>query len=104
MTRKALFYLLFFTGLILLITLIMQPISVIHFHKYIAFLFPKGLIALKERNLLFISQILMLLVIIPVYLLTFYFSWRYQAHHPHGDYDPDLTDNKFAEVIWWGSP
>lgn len=102
--KKPVFYMLLFTGLILLVILIMQPLQILHFQDKIAVLFPKGLIAVKERNLLFIIQILMLLVVIPVYLLTFIFSWIYRADNPQGKYDPDLVDNKLAEFVWWGLP
>ncbi len=104
MAKKPVFFLLIFTGIILFIFLIMQPLSVLHFRNSIAILFPKGTIALEERNLLLILQALMLLVILPVYALTFIFSWRYRAHNKKGTYDPDLVDNKLAEVIWWGLP
>lgn len=95
---------LFFTGIILLIFLIMQPLEVLHFRDYLAVLFPEGIIGLKERNLLFILQALMLLIVVPVYILTFIFSWKYRADNPQGIYDPDLVDNRLAEVIWWGLP
>jgi cytochrome o ubiquinol oxidase subunit 2 len=104
MTKKPVLYMLLFTGLILLIILIMQPLQILHFRENIAVLFPKGIIALEERDLLFIIQALMLLVIIPVYVLTFIFSWIYRADNPKGKYDPDLVDNRIAEYIWWGIP
>lgn len=103
-TKRRLSGLLIFTALILFIILVMQPWQVIHFKEHIDLLFPGGLVALKERNLLFISQILMLLVIIPVYILTFIFSWIYRYDNPKGKYDPDLVDSSLAEVIWWGFP
>ena len=81
----------------------MQPFRFFTF-AIIAVLFPKGIIALEERNLLFIIQAIMLLVIIPVYILTFIFSWKYRADNPKAKYDPDLVDNRFAEYIWWGIP
>lgn len=102
--RKPVFYMLFFTGLMVLLILIMQPLSILHFGHNIVMLFPKGIIALKERNIIFIIQALMLLVIIPVYILTFIFSWKYNAKNPKGKYDPDLVDNRLAEYIWWGVP
>jgi len=103
--KKFVPFMLITTGIILLIFLIMQPLEVFHFRDYIAVLFPKGIIALKERNLLFIIQAIMLLVVIPVYILTFIFSWKYRANNPkNNDYDPDLVDNKLAEYIWWGFP
>lgn len=104
MKKENLFYLLLISGLILLIFLIMQPLEVITFLDYIAVLAPKGRIALEERNLLLIVQAIMLLVVIPVYLFTFIFSWRYSAQRAKGKYDPDLVDNKVAEWFWWGIP
>lgn len=102
--KKNVGYLLVFSGIILFLFLIMQPLQVLHFRNYIAILFPKGIIALEERNLLFIIQMMMLFVIIPVYVLTFIFSWKYRASNPQGKYDPDLVDSNLAEYIWWGLP
>jgi cytochrome o ubiquinol oxidase subunit II len=104
LAKKSLLYMLIFTAAIILIVLIMQPLSILHFGTDIIMLFPSGKIALEERNLLFIVQALMLLVIIPVYILTFIFSWKYSAENPKGTYDPDLVDNSLAEYIWWGLP
>lgn len=95
---------LLFSGFILLLFLIMQPLSVLHFRENIAVLFPKGIIGIEERNLLLIIQAIMLLVIIPVYIFTFIFSWKYRANHPNEVYDPDLVDNRLAEYFWWGIP
>jgi cytochrome o ubiquinol oxidase subunit II len=102
--QRRLGFLLFFAGCILLIILIMQPLSIVKFRHNIAFLFPKGWVALEQRNLLFICQALMLLVIIPVYIFTFIFSWKYSANNPKAKYEPDLVDNHVAEIIWWGIP
>ncbi len=96
--------LLIFAGLVLFLVLLMQPLEILKFQDYIDVLFPKGIIALKERNLLFIIQAIMLLVIIPVYALTFIFSWRYRAGNRKAKYDPHLVDNVIAEYIWWGIP
>lgn len=104
MVKRPIRLLLVITAFILLIFLIMQPLSVIHFATDIDILFPKGIIALEERNLLFIMQAVMLIVVIPVFILTFIFCWRYRAHNEKAKYDPDLVDNKIAEYIWWGIP
>lgn len=95
---------LFFTGIILFLILLMQPLQILKFHPYIAILFPKGIIALEQRNLLLIIQALMLIVIIPVYILTFVFSWKYRSQNKDAIYDPDLVDSHIAEYIWWGVP
>lgn len=102
--KPTLFFMLLFSGIILFLILILQPIEVLRFQNFIAVLFPKGIIASQELDLLLIIQALMLLVIIPVYVLTFIFSWKYRADHPKEKYDPDLVDHKLAEIIWWGIP
>ncbi|MEI8125430.1 MAG: COX aromatic rich motif-containing protein [Parachlamydiaceae bacterium] len=103
-SKKSLWFMLVFTGIIMFLFLVMQPLEVLHFHSDIAILFPKGRIALEQRNLLFIIQALMLIIIIPVYILTFIFSWRYRADNKKATYDPDLVDHRVAEYIWWGLP
>lgn len=95
---------LLFSGVILLLILLLQPLEVFEFREYIAILFPKGIIALEQRNLLLIIQALMLLVIIPVYVLTFLFSWKYRISNPKAKYDPEMVDSPLAELIWWGVP
>lgn len=102
--KKFVRLMLILSGSILLLILIMQPLAILKFRDYIAILFPKGIIGIKELNLLLIIQLLMLLVVIPVYILTFIFSWKYRASNPKGKYDPDLVDNVVAEYIWWGVP
>lgn len=102
--KKPVQYMLIGSAVILFIFLIMQPLQVYLFSHNIALLFPKGIIGIEERDLLLFLQVLMLIVIIPVYILTFIFSWKYNAANPHGTYDPDLVDHKLAEVIWWGIP
>lgn len=102
--NKPVLYMLVGSAIILLIILLMQPLQIIRFHPDIDLLFPKGVVALEQRNLLYIIQALMLLVIIPVYVLTFIFSWKYRSGNPKLNYDPDLIDNVFAEIIWWGIP
>lgn len=89
---------------ILFVFLVMQPLYIFEFRENIAILFPKGWVALEQRNLLFVIQAIMLLVIIPVYILTFIFSWKYSASNPKGNYDPDLVDSNLAEALWWGIP
>lgn len=98
------FFMLLFTGIILFLILLMQPYTLYYFQEKIAVLFPKGMIAIEQRNQLLIIQALMLLVIVPVYVMTFIFSWRYRAGNHKAKYDPDLVDNTTLEYIWWGFP
>jgi cytochrome o ubiquinol oxidase subunit 2 len=102
--KNPVLFMLYFSGLVLLIFLLMQPLEVVTFLDYISVLVPKGYIGIEERNLLLIIQAIMLLVIIPVYLFTFIFSFKYNSHNKNAKYDPDLIDNYVAECFWWGIP
>jgi cytochrome o ubiquinol oxidase subunit 2 len=104
MMNRKLLIMLNLAALAILFILVLQPLTIWQFGRSIVTLFPSGIIATDERNLLFIIQGLMLLVIIPVYVLTFIFSWKYRASNPNHKYDPDLVDNTFAEIVWWGLP
>lgn len=101
---KPVFYMLVISGLLLLAVLVMQPVQLYLFGKSIPLIFPNGWVAFEERNLLFFIQALMLIVMIPVFVFTFIFSWHYRADNPKATYDPDLVDHKLAEVVWWGVP
>lgn len=70
----------------------------------IAMLEPKGLIALKERDLMVNTIGLMLIVVIPVFILLAAFSWRYRASNVTATYRPNWEHNKIDEVIWWSIP
>ncbi|HEV2613305.1 MAG TPA: ubiquinol oxidase subunit II [Gammaproteobacteria bacterium] len=65
---------------------------------------PKGLIAADERLLIFTSFALMLLVVIPVILLTFYFAWKYRASNTKAKYSPEFAHSTVLEVVWWTIP
>lgn len=93
---KIVFFVLLFLALILATVWFFQ-------HNNIVVLNPKGLIAHKQRNLLIISTLLMLIVVIPVFIMTLVFPWKYQAKRK-ASYKPDWDYNLLAESIWWGFP
>ena len=70
----------------------------------IAVLHPKGLIAVKQRNLMINLSLWMLIVVIPVFILTFFISWKYKASNAKAKYSPDWDYSILAESIWWGIP
>lgn len=70
----------------------------------VAVLNPKGIIAHKERNLMVISTLLMLIVIVPVFIIGFIFAWKYRATNKKAKYDPKWDESMLAESIWWGVP
>ncbi len=70
----------------------------------IAVLQPKGMIALQERNLILLSTLLMLIIVIPVFVLTFAIAWRYRATNTKAKYLPNWEHNLAEEFIWWAVP
>lgn len=70
----------------------------------IAVLDPQGEIADKERNLIIFASLLSLLVVIPVFVMTFVIAWRYREGNHRARYTPDWDHSRLAESIWWGIP
>ena len=69
-----------------------------------AVLSPKGLIGMKQKHLILISTLLMLIVVIPVFILTIGIAWRYREGNKQAKYNPDWDYSLLAESIWWGLP
>lgn len=65
---------------------------------------PKGTIAEQQRNLIVFASLLSLVVILPVFVLTFYIAWKYRASNKKAKYAPDWDRNKKLEFTWWAIP
>ena len=65
---------------------------------------PAGDVALRERNLIIASTVLMLLIIIPVIAATVVFAWRYRATNTAAAYAPDWHHSTQLEVLIWTAP
>ena len=65
---------------------------------------PKGPVALAERDLLFTAVAFMLIVIVPVFALTFWFAWRYRASNKTARYDPDWSYSARIDAVVWLVP
>lgn len=65
---------------------------------------PKGIIALKQRNLILLTSLMSLLVVMPVFWLTFWIAWRYRASNTSARYTPNWDHSRTLESIWWGVP
>ena len=70
----------------------------------IAVLNPKGIIALKQRNLMITATWLMLIVVVPVFIMTAVFAWKYRESNKQADYKPNWDSSHLAECFWWGVP
>lgn len=93
-----------FTFAFLLFIALLLSAFLYHFGMNSAVLNPKGIIALEERNLMITAILLMLIVVIPVLLLTFFICLRYRATNKLATYRPDWDHSMLAEIIWWGFP
>ena len=65
---------------------------------------PAGVIADRQKNLLIFTTLLSMVVIVPVFILTFVISWRYREGNTKARYTPDWDGHKLLETIWWGIP
>ena len=72
-------------------------------HSKIAVLAPKGLIAEGERNLIVFALMLSLVVVIPVFVLTFFFAWKFREGRQE-KYEPDWHHSRLLEIAWWAIP
>ena len=65
---------------------------------------PKGPIALAERDLLFDAISIMMIVVIPAFVLTALFIWRYRGTNRKARYTPNLAYYWPIEIVVWGVP
>lgn len=72
--------------------------------RNIAVLNPAGLVAQKERNLIFIGLGLSAIVVIPVYIMAVSIAWKYRESNTKATYKPDWDHSRLYESIWWGIP
>ena len=68
---------------------------------------PMGPIAAAQMKVIMVTFMLSSLVIVPVFVLLFYFAWKYRAHgpdtqkHHHPTWD---HESPMAEFFWWLIP
>jgi cytochrome o ubiquinol oxidase subunit 2 len=63
-----------------------------------------GPVATREKNLILLAGALSLIVVIPVFILTFLIVWRYRETNTRARYDPDFDHSPLFETIWWLIP
>lgn len=64
----------------------------------------KGVIGNSQRDLLYFATLIMLIVVLPVFFLVAFISWRYREGNKKAKYLPEWTGNKWLELVWWGVP
>lgn len=91
----------------LLILLVLTVLTGYLRNTNIPVLEPRGTIAAQEKHLIVISTLLMLIVVVPVFYLTFFVVWKYREGAKHGKkrhYAPNQDGNRLIEWIWWLVP
>jgi len=63
-----------------------------------------GLIADKERDLIYLTVALGVLIVVPVFIMLFIIAWKYRASNTKAVYQPDFAGSKKLEAVWWGIP
>lgn len=65
---------------------------------------PDGPITSIELELLLTTFSIMMIVVVPVWVLAFWFARRYRASHPAPDYHPEWTGSAPVEAVVWLVP
>ncbi|MBN4667338.1 ubiquinol oxidase subunit II [Pandoraea nosoerga] len=65
---------------------------------------PAGDLAVRQRDIIIISTILMLLIIVPVIVLTLLFAWRYRESNKNAVYTPEWDHSTLLELLIWSAP
>lgn len=69
-----------------------------------AVLNPAGDIALQQRNLIYVSTAIMLLVVVPVIGMVIWFAWKYRSSNRAAQYDPKFHHSTALELGIWSIP
>jgi cytochrome o ubiquinol oxidase subunit II len=94
---RVVFFIMLVVGLALLGWLLLK-------NSDIAVLSPRGTIAKQQRDLINIATLLSLIVVIPVFILTFFIGWKYRESNKKSKYTPDWDHNTKLEFFWWAIP
>ena len=65
---------------------------------------PEGPIGAGDKSTLLTAVLLMLIVAIPVFALTFLIAWRYRASNRHARYTPNWASSRAIETVVWAVP
>lgn len=65
---------------------------------------PKGPIGDGERIVIIAAFVLMLIVVIPVFILSHWFSWKYRASNTKATYSPKWSYSLKIDLAMWGVP
>lgn len=68
---------------------------------------PAGPVAAEESWIILVTTLLCAIIVVPVFVLLFYFGWKYRYDNPRAEthHAPDWDhDNALIEFSWWLAP
>jgi cytochrome o ubiquinol oxidase subunit II len=65
---------------------------------------PQGYIAIQQKNLLITYFLIMLIIVIPVFIATYFIAWKYRASNTKAHFTPEAKYSKFSEALLWVFP
>jgi cytochrome o ubiquinol oxidase subunit 2 len=65
---------------------------------------PKGPIGDSERFVIIAAAVLMSIVVIPVFIMNFWFARKYRASNPTSTYMPKWSYSARIDLVMWGVP
>ena len=91
--------------LLLFVAVVAGTASLLNFNSDKLLIFnTQGIIGDQQRDLMYFTMLLSLIVVIPVFIMTFYIAWKYRANNVKAKYKPDWDRSIIAESVWWGVP
>jgi cytochrome o ubiquinol oxidase subunit 2 len=88
----------------LLVTLLFITLNLTACADHPSILNPKGVIAFEEREIMFNTVALMLIVVWAVIIMSFVFVYNYREGNNKAEYKPEWCHSVLLESIWWGVP
>ena len=65
---------------------------------------PKGPVAAEQMDLIILSFLVMLIVVIPVFFMTFWIAIKYRASNTEAEYKPFWEHSNRIEAVVWSVP
>ena len=65
---------------------------------------PKGPIAAEQMELIILSFLVMMIVVVPVFVMTFWFAIKYRANNTKAEYKPYWEHSNKVEAVVWSVP
>jgi cytochrome o ubiquinol oxidase subunit II len=73
-------------------------------NSLVSFFTPQGFIALQQKNLLISYVLVMLIIVVPVFVATYFIAWKYRSSNAKAHFTPEAKYSGFSEALLWVFP